>query len=193
MGHANARFFGPENGGVIFNSNLTLGAYRQDHDQVYQQNVNVRYQPRRNGWWGDFTWRYDSGLVVGAVNNLDDSLALTADQQAMIGFHCGGEHASLTNRITNCNSPDYGAARIHILAPGAANNDHNPPRTRSRHIFSVSVGTDNLFRADRLRTILRLTVVNLSNQAALYNFLSPFGGTHWVQPRSFQAQLGWAF
>ena len=39
MGHANARFFGPENGGVIFNSNLSVGAYRQDHDQVYQQNV----------------------------------------------------------------------------------------------------------------------------------------------------------
>ena len=43
MGHANARFFGPENGGIIFNSNLNVGAYRQDHDQVYQQNVNLHY------------------------------------------------------------------------------------------------------------------------------------------------------
>ncbi len=193
MGHANARFFGPENGGVIFNSNLTVGAYRQDHDQVYQQNVNVHYQLRTNGWSGDFTWRYDSGLVVGAVNNLADALSLTANQQAMIGFYCGAEHASLTNRIASCTSPDYGAARINILAPGAENSDHNPPRTKSRHIFSVSVGTDNLFHAEKLRTILRFTIVNLSNQAALYNFLSPFGGTHWVQPRSFQAQLGWAF
>ena len=193
MGHANARFFGPENGGVIFNSNLTVGAYRQDHDQVYQQNVNVHYQPRKNGWWVDFTWRYDSGLVVGAVNDLADALALTADQQAMIGFYCGAERASLTNRITSCNSSDYGAARIHILAPGAENADHNPPRTKSRHILSVGAGTDNLFHAERLRTLLRLTVVNLSNEAALYNFLSPFGGTHWVQPRSLQAQVGWAF
>jgi hypothetical protein len=193
MGHANARFFGPENGGVIFNSNLSVGAYRQDHDQVYQQNVNVHYQPKKNGWWSDVTWRYDSGLVVGTVNNLEDALALTADQQAMIGFHCGPELASLSHRITNCGSSDYGAARINILRPGAANSDHNPPRTKSRHIFSLSVGTDNLFRAERLRTIVRLTVLNLSNHAALYNFLSPFGGTHWVQPRAFQAQLGWAF
>src|SRR5206468_11535464 len=37
MGHANARFFGPENGGIIFNSNLAIGAYRQDPDQIYQQ------------------------------------------------------------------------------------------------------------------------------------------------------------
>ena len=104
MGHANARFFGPENGGIVFNSNLTVGAYRQDHDQVYQQNVNLHYQRSTNGWWADFTWRYDSGLVVGAVNNLRDALALTADQQSMIGFYCGSEQASLSHRITACNS-----------------------------------------------------------------------------------------
>jgi hypothetical protein len=144
MGHANARFSGPENGGIIFNSNLTIGAYRQDHDQVYQQNVNVHYQPKKYGWWGDFTWRYDSGLVVGAVNNLGDALALTADQQATIGLYCGAERATLNSRIANCNAPNYGAARINILALGTENDDHNPPRTKSRHIFSLAIGTDNL-------------------------------------------------
>lgn len=193
MGHANARFFGPENGGIIFNSNLTIGAYRQDHDQVYQQNVNVHYQSKKNEWWMDFTWRYDSGLVVGAVNNLADALALTADQQTTIGLYCGAEHASLNHRIASCNSAAYGAARINILAPGSENDDHNPPRTKSRHIFSFSIGNDNLFHTERLRTTLRFTILNLSNEAALYNFLSPFSGTHWVQPRSYQAQLGWAF
>jgi hypothetical protein len=193
MGHANARFFGPENGGIIFNSNLSAGAYRQDHDQVYQQNLNLHYQPVKNGWWTDFSWRYDSGLVVGAVNNLEDALALTSDQQAVIGLFCGNERASLVHRITACNSPDYGAERIHILAPGAANPDRNPPRTTSRHIFNVAVGTDNLLHTERIRTIVRFTVLNLTNQAALYNFLSPFSGTHWVEPRSYQAQLGWAF
>jgi hypothetical protein len=193
MGHANARFFGPENGGIIFNSNLTIGAYRQDHDQVYQQNVNVHYQPKKYGWWGDFTWRYDSGLVVGAVNNLGDALALTADQQATIGLYCGTEHATLNSRIAHCNAPNYGAARINILALGTENDDHNPPRTKSRHIFSLAIGTDNLFHTERFRTRVRFTVLNLSNQAALYNFLSPFSGTHWVQPRTCQAQVGWTF
>jgi len=193
MGHANARFFGPENGGIIFNSNLTIGAYRQDHDQVFQQNVNVHYQPKKNGWWTDFSWRYDSGLVVGAVNNLADALALTADQQAGIGFYCGSDRASLNRRITSCGSPDYGAARINILAPGTENDDRNPPRTKSRHIFSLGIGNDNLFHTEHVRTTMRLTVLNLSNEAALYNFLSPFSGTHWVQPRSYQAQIGLAF
>jgi hypothetical protein len=193
MGHANARFFGPENGGVIFNSNLSVGAYRQDHDQVYQQNVNIHYQPTRNGWWANFMWRFDSGLVVGAVNNLQDALALTADQQTAIGLYCGVERASLVHRISECHYADYGAERINILAPGAENDDRNPPRAKPRHIFSVGLGTENLFHAERFRTVLRLTAINLANEAALYNFLSPFSGTHWVQPRSFQVQMGWTF
>jgi hypothetical protein len=193
MGHANARFFGPENGGIIFNSNLTVGAYRQDHDQVYQQNVNVHYQRAKNGWGADFIWRYDSGLVVGAVNDLADALALTADQQSAIGFYCGDERATLSNRIATCASPIYGATRINILAPGTENPDRNPPRTKSRNIFNASVGTDNLFRSEHVRTILRFTVSNLTNKEALYNFLSPFSGTHWVEPRTYQVQIGWAF
>ena len=193
MGHANARFFGPENGGIIFNSNLSIGAYRQDHDQVYQQNVNIHYQPKKNGWWGDFTWRYDSGLVVGAINNLTDALALTAAQQSAIGLYCGNQQASLSYRITSCNSPVYGAQRINILAPGTENDDHNPPRTKPRNIFHLGVGNDNIFHKDRVRTVARFTILNISNEASLYNFLSPFSGTHWFQPRTYQAQLGWAF
>jgi len=192
MGHANARFFGPENGGIIFNSRLATGAYRQDHDQVYQQNLNLRYA-HKSGWWGDFTWRYDSGLVVGAVNKLADALALTADQQAMIGLYCGEQRASLGHRITSCGSADYGAERIHILAPGTENADHNPPRAKSRNIFDVGMGTENLFRTERVRTVVQFAALNVANQASLYNFLSPFGGTHWVAPRTYRAQLGWTF
>jgi hypothetical protein len=193
MGHANARFFGPENGGIIFNSALASGAFRQDHDQVYQQNVHVRYQRPHSRWRVDFTWRYDSGLVVGAVNTLEDALSLTADQQSMIGFYCGGEQASLSRRITACSAADYGATRVRIPAPGTDNPDHHPPRTRSRHIFSIGAGTDNLFRTERFRTILQFRVANLTNEAALYNFLSPFGGTHWAPPRMYEVQAGWAF
>ncbi len=193
MGHANARFFGPETGGIVFNSDLAIGAYRQDHDQVYQQNLNLHYQPKKNGWWGDFTWRYDSGLVVGAVNNLSDALALTAAQQSAIGLYCGSARASLSNRIASCSSNDYGAERINILGPGQESDDHSPPRTKPRSIFHLSAGTENLFHVDRLRTTARFTVLNLTNSASLYNFLSPFSGTHFYTPRTFQMQLGWMF
>jgi hypothetical protein len=35
--------------------------------------------------------------------------------------------------------------------------------------------------------------VNLANKYALYNFLSPFNGTHYVPPRAFSAEIGFHF
>src|SRR6202020_318143 len=34
LGHTRARFFGPENGGLLFNSPLDTGVFRIDHDQA---------------------------------------------------------------------------------------------------------------------------------------------------------------
>jgi hypothetical protein len=38
-----------------------------------------------------------------------------------------------------------------------------------------------------------MTVTNLTNKVALYNFLSTFSGTHFVSPRAYQAELGWTW
>jgi hypothetical protein len=62
-----------------------------------------------------------------------------------------------------------------------------------RHLFDLSVGTDNLLKTERTRLTLRLSAVNLTNKNALYNFLSTFSGTHFVTPRVLQAQLGVTF
>ncbi|MEO8131191.1 MAG: TonB-dependent receptor, partial [Bryobacteraceae bacterium] len=84
MGHTRARFFGPENGGLIFNSPVDNAVFRIDHDQAFQQTTNLRYQRPHNGLWGGFTWRYDSGLVAGAVPDQQTALSLTGAQQAAI-------------------------------------------------------------------------------------------------------------
>lgn len=193
MGHTRARYFGPSNGGLIFNSPLNTGAFRIDHDQVFQQTANLRYQRPKAGPWISFTWRYDSGLIAGAVPDLQAALTLTAAQQAAIGFFCGGAIATRSNPITSCGSPSYGAERLRIPAAGTADPDRNPPRITPRHIFSIATGSDNLFHTDPVKTTLRFEVVNLTNQVALYNFLSTFSGTHFVAPRTFQAELGIAF
>src|SRR4030095_2546779 len=65
MGHVRSRFFGPEVGGLAFNSPLSTSVFRIDHDQVFQQTTHLRYQRPDNGPWVAFTWRYDSGLVAG--------------------------------------------------------------------------------------------------------------------------------
>lgn len=193
MGHTRARFFGPEDGGLIFNSPLDVGAFRIDHDQNFQQTTFLRYQYGKNGPWVAFTWRYDSGEVAGAVTDLADALALDADQQAAIGFYCGSQFATVVQPITSCTSSHYGATRLDIPAPGTYDPDHNPPRIAPRNLFDASVGTDNLFRKEKLKTTLKFTAVNITNEDALYNFLSTFSGTHFVTPRSYQVSLGWNY
>ncbi len=192
IGHTRARFFGPENGGLVFNSPLDTGVFRIDHDQNLQQTTFLRYQHGKDGLWVTFTWRYDSGEVAGSVTDLADALALSADEQAAIGFHCGNDYATVEHQITACGG-SYGASRVVIPAEGTFNPDHNPPRIAPRNVFDAGVGTDNLFHTEKLKTTLKLTAMNITNDAALYNFLSTFSGTHWLTPRSYQVTLGWNY
>jgi hypothetical protein len=193
MGHTRSRYFAPSNGGLIFDSPLNTSVFRIDHDQAFQQTSHVIYRRPHNGPWVAVTWRYDSGLVAGAVGSLGDALALTGAQQAAIGFYCGSQFATMANPIVTCASPTYGATRLIIPAAGTENADHNPPRIAARNLFDLAAGTDNLFHTERVRTTLKMTVTNLTNKVALYNFLSTFSGTHFVSPRAYQAELGWTW
>jgi hypothetical protein len=195
-GHTRARYFPPESGGLFFNSDLPAGVFRIDHDQAFQQTTQLQYQVQR--WkrlspYFAFTWRYDSGLVSGAVPDFDTALTFAADQQAQIGLFCGSTFATPTEAITTCSDSNRGALRVRIPADGTANDDHNPPRIAPRHLFDFSAGTDNLLRTEHTKLTLRFTVLNLTNKEALYNFQSTFSGTHFVSPRSFQGQIGVTF
>ena len=193
MGHTRARFFGPESGGIIFNSPLNSSVFRIDHDQAFQQTTNLRYQRPKNAEWVDFTWRYDSGLVAGHVPTIASALGLTAAQQAAIGFFCGSNQASLTNRITTCDSGG-GATRLVVPKAGTENDDTNPPRIAPRNLLDLGIGSDNLFHREGSRRITaRFTITNLLNKQALYNFLSTFSGTHFIPPRTYQVAMGYVF
>lgn len=194
VGHTSARVFGPENGGLIFSAPINVSVLRIDHDQNFQSTSYVQYQLKKNGPWVAFTWRYDSGIVAGAVPDLASVLGLTADQQAQIQFYCGNQVATPWSGITTCNpSSNWGTKLVHIPAPGTENDDTNPPRIRGRNLFNAGVGTDNLFHTDRVRWTLRFDALNITNTYALFNFLSTCSGTHFVPPRTFRAHLGIAF
>ena len=196
LGHTRARVFGPENGGLIFGSPVDRTVARIDHDQALQATTYVQYQLPKKGPWVGFTWRYDSGIVSGAVPDLESVLGLTADQQAQIGFYCGSQVATPWSPITDCNLPvtQWGTKLVKIPAPGTQNDDTNPARVRSRNLFNIGVGSDNLFRStELLRWTFRGEVLNITNKVAMFNFLSTCSGTHFVAPRSFRAVLGIAF
>jgi hypothetical protein len=199
MGHVNARFFPPQVGGL--GTDLGAGGlpFRIDHDQKFQQTTHLQYQPWKSGPWIGFNWRYDSGLVAGAVPFAADTTTsvdltgLTADQQMQAGLFCGNVFPTLTSPLTTCAPSQYGSTRISLPAPGTESADHNPPRIAPRHLFDLSVGDDNLFHGDKYKWSLRATAINLSNKVALYNFLSTFSGTHFVTPRTLTAELGFHF
>jgi carboxypeptidase family protein len=199
LGTSRDRFYPPGVGGLIFNTPPPPGVFRIDHDQAFQQSTHVQYQWKNNGPWIGFNWRYDSGLVAGAVpfasdtTSLVDLTGLTADQQLQAGLFCGNVFPTLTAPLNSCAPSLYGSTRINIPAPGTQNDDLNPSRIKPRHLFDVAVGDDNLFHGDRYRWSLRFTAINLTNKTALYNFLSTFSGTHFVTPRTETIELGFHF
>jgi hypothetical protein len=87
----------------------------------------------------------------------------------------------------------YGSTLLNIPAPNTQTNDKNPARMVSRNLFDISAGDDDLFHGDRFKWSLQVTIVNLTNDYALYNYLSTFSGTHYVSPRTVTAQLGFHF
>jgi len=194
LGHTNAIFSNPENGGILFNSPLPSGDFRIDHDQKFQQTTNLQYVfEKQRGVWASLSWQYESGEVAGAVPDYAAALALTADEQAAIGLYCGSTVATPTAPITSCSSSNRGATRLVIPADGTENDLTNPPRIASRNLFDLGLGIDNVLRGARTKVKVRFSIVNLGNTEALYNFLSTFSGTHFVTPRAYQVQAGVTF
>ena len=206
MSSVAARFFQPQVSGigVTPSGQGGTGVFRIDHDERFNQTTHLQYQPRKNLPWIGFNWRYDSGLVAGAIpfgDGIDpvDVSGLTPDQQFQAGLACGGVYATPTTPISSvlgpnlCPGSEYSSKYITIPKPGTENDDHNPPRIAPRNLFDVALGDDNLFHGDRYRWSARFTVINVANKTALYNFLSTFSGTHYVTPRTLTAEIGFHF
>jgi hypothetical protein len=218
MSSVSARFFQPQVAGLPIVPPST-GVFRIDHDERFNQTTHFQYQPKKTWPWLAMNWRYDSGQVAGstpcynlasatclasstsingqpAVNlvNTNSGAPLTADQEFQAGFTCNGQRATITQALpTPCLATQFNSTLIRVPAPGTQNDDSNPQRIRSRNLFDLSLGDDNLFHNDRYKWSLQLTAVNLTNKYALYNFLSTFSGTHYVTPRTLTVALGFHF
>jgi len=118
MSSVAARFFLPQVGGAGATPSAPSGVFRIDHDEQFNQTTHMQYQIWKNGPWLGFNWRYDSGLVAGAVpcygvlaqNDCPQTTTLAGqpavfladpslipfspDQQYEAGFTCNGVHAA---------------------------------------------------------------------------------------------------
>jgi hypothetical protein len=135
-----------------------------------------------------------SGTV--ALVNTVSGLPLTADQEFEAGLTCNGKLAApnpLGPALATCSASGLGSTYLKIPAPGTENDDHDPQRIQSRNLFDLALGDDNLFDGERYKWSARITVVNLTDKEALYNFLSTFSGTHYVTPRTVTGTIGFHF
>jgi hypothetical protein len=198
-----ARFFQPQSAGAGATPQTGGLPFRIDHDEKFNQTTHAQYTYSRgkvlNGLWGSFNWRYDSGLVAGAVPFATDNTTpvdlsgLTNDQQFQAGITCNGVKATLAAGFQSCAPSQYSSSLVSIPAPGTENDDKNPPRIAPRNLFDASIGKDNLFRANRYKVNFDMTAINVTNKYALYNFLSTFSGTHYVTPRALTAKITFNF
>jgi hypothetical protein len=194
-----ARFFQPQSAGAGATPQTGGLPFRIDHDEKFNQTTHLQYTYSRgkvlNGLWGGFNWRYDSGLVAGAVPFATDNTTpvnlsgLTNDQQFQAGITCNGVKATLAAGFQSCAPSQYSSSLVSIPAPGTENDDKNPPRIAPRNLFDASIGKDNLFHANRYKVNFDMTAINVTNKYALYNFLSTFSGTHYVTPRALTAKI----
>jgi hypothetical protein len=212
-----ARFYPPQVAGAGATVGQTGLPFRIDHDEKFNQTTHLQYTYSRgkilNGLWGGFNWRYDSGLVAGAVpcyNPLSndpnsacaststalsgqpavDLSGLTADEEFQAGLICNGIKATPGNPLpATCLASEYTSTLVKIPAPGSGDNDHNSPRIAPRNLFDASIGKDNLFHAKHYKMNLDITAINVTDKYALYNFLSTFSGTHYVTPRALTAKI----
>ena len=212
-----ARFFPPQVGGLGATVGQTGQPFRIDHDEKFNQSSHLQYQPWKRGPWFAFSWRYDSGQVaaatpcygVGPENDCPASTtlngqpaiamvangaAMTADEEFEAGLYCGTVRATPSVALPSvCLASQFGSSLLRVPAPGTQNDDHNPARIAPRSLFDASIGHDNLFHGDKRKVSIQLTAINLTNNYALYNFLSTFSGTHYVTPRSLSAEVGFHF
>lgn len=134
-----ARYFPPQVGGVPFLA--APGVFRIDHDEKFNQTTHLQYQPWKLGPFVAFNWRYDNGLVAGAVpcfaptatcgfstdtannlvlmvNNLT-GLPLTADQEYQAGLTCAAARATPTTPIPTLVTSSTGIAGCPVSEIGS--------------------------------------------------------------------------
>jgi hypothetical protein len=152
---------------------------------------------------GSFIDLVTGAQTISLVASNAGNVPLSADQQFQAGFSCNGVFATPPSAANpagtpisatgTCPAAQFASNLIRVPAPNKEDADHNPPRIAPRNVFDIALGDDNIFRSDRHRWSAQITVINLTNKYALYNFLSTFSGTHYLTPRAITGEIGFHF
>jgi len=147
-----------------------------------------------------------SGVPDAGAAMIGGLAGMSPNQQISIGLACNGVFATVANPISDCVGPNGAEGKVtsklltlpqggHDNFPSQENDDHNPDRVKPRNVLNLGLGTDNLFHhtEGHKRITASVDIANLTNKVALYNFLSTFSGTHFLQPRTVSVRIGLVF
>ncbi|HTC63792.1 MAG TPA: carboxypeptidase regulatory-like domain-containing protein [Candidatus Saccharimonadales bacterium] len=156
LSHVSARFFPPTVSGIA--PPQPPGVFRIDHDEIFNQTTHIQYQPLKRGPWLGFNWRYDSGLVSGAVPCVAATatcgfttsgggplgvtvppgdvgmfsgitgLPLTADQEFQAGFTCNGVGATPTSPLPTFCPASQFSSNLVKIPAPGTENDDHNPQ-----------------------------------------------------------------
>ena len=102
MSSVAARFFNPQVAGIAFFPSFNV--FRIDHDEHYNETTHIQYQPWKRGPWIGFNWRFDSGLVSGAVPCYTAAPDVTATCTASTPIQDGGAALNTPSGYTAFNN-----------------------------------------------------------------------------------------
>ena len=180
FGHTRARYFPPENGGLIPRERRWPAACSASTTtRRFNRPVNLRYQ-HKNAEWIAFTiaLRQRAGSERRARCRRRAG-GLRRNQQVTIGLACNGVFATVANPLSDCVSPGGAMGKVtsKLLTlpqggydgfPSQENDDHNPDRVKPRNVFNLGIGTDNLLhREGKRRYTASIEIANLTNVCAL--------------------------
>jgi hypothetical protein len=108
--------------------------------------------------------------------------------QAAVRYDSGLEAGDPT---TVAGNPDYAFGIPHVRAEQDSLVGLNY-RVKPRTVLDLNAGQEWKLGSNR-RLALGLDLLNATDEKALYNFLSTFGGTHVIPPRTLAIHLKWKF
>ena len=176
MSSVAARFFPPQVAGAGATVGQSGQPFRIDHDEKFNQTTHLQYQFGKRGPWAGFNWRYDSGLVAGAMpfavqtNTTPVDLSALTNDRAVPGRH----HVQRREGHAHRGLPVVRAFAIPFDAGAnsrARNGERRPEPAAHRAAQPVrrdSVGKHNIFRKEHYKTDFDLTAINVTNKYALY-------------------------
>ncbi len=107
----------------------------------------------------------------------------------VIGRYDSGLEAGDPTTVAGNPDYDFGIPYVHLEHDSLVGDNY---RIKSRTVWNVSLGQEFKL-ADRKALKVSLDLLNVFDEKGLYNFLSTFGGTHVIPPRTFAARIKYSF